>query len=54
MKFSLYSKKNQLDEMQELAQEEPERLQVIDALGSQQEVTAKVLQAISRVISGEK
>lgn len=37
-----------------LAKEEPERLQVIDALGSQQEVTAKVLQAISRVISGEK
>ena len=38
----------------QLAEAEPERLQVIDALGSQQEVTAKVLQALSRVISGEK
>ena len=38
----------------QLAAAEPQRLQVIDALGSQQEVTAKVLQAISRVISGEK
>ena len=38
----------------QLAEAEPQRLQVIDALGSQQEVTAKVLQAISRVISGEK
>ena len=38
----------------QLAQDEPERLQVIDALGTQQEVTAKVLQAIGRVISGEK
>lgn len=38
----------------QLAEAEPQRLQVIDALGSQQEVTAKVLQAISRVISGDK
>ena len=38
----------------QLAEAEPQRLQVIDALGSQQEVTAKVLQALSRVISGEK
>ena len=38
----------------QLAEAEPQRLQVIDALGTQQEVTAKVLQAIGRVISGEK
>ena len=38
----------------QLAAAEPQRLQVIDALGTQQEVTAKVLQAIGRVISGEK
>ena len=38
----------------QLAEAEPQRLQVIDALGTQQEVTAKVLQLIGRVISGEK
>ena len=38
----------------QLAEAEPQRLQVIDALGTQQEVTAKVLQVIGRVISGEK
>ena len=38
----------------QLAEAESQRLQVIDALGTQQEVTAKVLQAIGRVISGEK
>ena len=41
-------------EFQQLAEAEPQRLQVIDALGTQQEVTAKVLQVIGRVISGEK
>ena len=38
----------------QLAEAEPQRLQVIDALGTQQEITAKVLQVIGRVISGEK